>query len=469
MRKPYPKYKPTPIIWLSQVPEHWNIFRFKSLLKSETNGVWGDDPKGDENDILCLRVADFDRDFEVLSQENNTVRNVSPRDYENRKLMDGDLLIEKSGGGELLPIGRVGIYSWEEKRAVCSNFMARLKPQLRYTNTRFLFYLFKASYVFRLNLLAIKQTTGIQNLDTANFFNLKISVPPLPEQTQIAKFLDYKCALIDTAIQKKTRLIELLKEQKQAIINRAVTRGLNPDAPMKDSGIEWLGKIPEHWKVTKFRRIINKIEQGWSPFCEGREADVEEWGIMKVGCVNQIEFNPLENKALPKNLKPKEDYELHKGDLLMSRANTKELLGSISVVGDIRPKLMLCDKLYRIHTISDIDKEFLVFLLRALPSRRQIEEFATGASSSMQNISQAKILRLWLALPNTDEQIEIRNFIKNESKGIDVTISRIEQEIELIKEYKTALIAEAVTGKIDVREWKPKSKITNQVENVANL
>jgi type I restriction enzyme S subunit len=128
----------------------------------------------------------------------------------------------------------------------------------------------------------------------------------------------------------------------------------SPSLPMKDSGIDWLGKVPAHWDVKPVKSLIHSIEQGWSPQCEGYPADDGDWGVLKVGCVNGGRFDPDENKALPVNLEPIPSLGIAKGDILISRANTRELVGSAAVVEDNYPQLMLCDKLYRLKAILEV-------------------------------------------------------------------------------------------------------------------
>src|SRR5690606_26732513 len=143
-------------------------------------------------------------------------------------------------------------------------------------------------------------------------------------------------------------------------ITRAVTKGLDPTVPMKDSGVEWLGEIPAHWDAKRIRNVVEWIEQGWSPDCENREADDDEWGVLKAGCVNRGRFIEEEHKALPAHFKPPEDLEVHSGDLLMSRASgSRDLVGSVAVVPRCRPRLLLCDKVFRLHVAKDTHRPFL--------------------------------------------------------------------------------------------------------------
>jgi type I restriction enzyme S subunit len=218
----------------------------------------------------------------------------------------------------------------------------------------------------------------------------------------------------------------------------------------KDSGVEWLGEIPEHWKTKRVKHCLKLIEQGWSPSCENRIAEDDEWGVLKVGCVNGAEFNPDENKALPADLEPCQELEIKPGDVLMSRANTRELLGSTSVIKSVRPRLLLCDKLYRLKVnVSVVNSDYLVLSLGSTVARFQMERDATGASSSMQNIGQDTVQNLVLPLPDLVEQQAIASFLDRETAKIDALIAKKERLIELLQEKRTAIISHAVTKGLD--------------------
>lgn len=275
------------------------------------------------------------------------------------------------------------------------------------------------------------------------------------EQEKIAAFLDWKTGQIDALIGKKKELLEKLKEKRIAVTTQAVTQGLNPAAPMRDSGIPWLGQVPKHWEVKRLRFAVATLEQGWSPQCDNQPADDDCWGVMKVGCVNGNTFDPLENKALPPDLEAKEHYELKPRDIIISRANTKELLGSAAIVpADVRSKLLLCDKLYRVTTPADVYEEFLTYYLRTPTARYQYEREATGASNSMQNIGQDTIKNLVMTLPPFSEQEQICQTIRKAVLRLDKLMTATESAIDRLTEYRIALITAATTGKIDVRNVK---------------
>ncbi|SQC37031.1 putative restriction endonuclease S subunit [Klebsiella pneumoniae] len=233
--KAYPAYKDSGVEWIGQVPEHWQVKRLKHLISQCQNGVWGDDPLEDGSDTLCIRVADFDRDNNVVIYNPSTYRQITKEHQDSRLVSKGDILLEKSGGGAQTLVGANVRYLGEEP-AVCSNFVAVIKPSKK-AESAWLNYLMASMYALKINLRSIKQSTGIQNLDSEQYLDEGVAAPSLDEQATIATALDRETARIDALIEKKTRFIELLKEKRQALITHAVTKGLDPNVNMKDSGV----------------------------------------------------------------------------------------------------------------------------------------------------------------------------------------------------------------------------------------
>jgi len=253
----YPEYKDSGVEWLGEVPVHWATERLKLSTVSCQNGIWGNDPQGDENDVICIRVADFDRTHMRVKLDDPTYRNVTPSEFKSREVTLGNLLLEKSGGGEKQPVGFVALYD-DEAPAICANFIARIQlaPGM---NPSFWRYVHAAGYAIGLNIPSIKQTAGIQNLDQHSYLNEMAAYPPSMEQDYIAAFLDHETARIDALVEEQQRLIEILKEKRQAVISHAVTKGLDPDVPMRDSGVEWLGEVPAHWGVVPLGLLALQI------------------------------------------------------------------------------------------------------------------------------------------------------------------------------------------------------------------
>jgi type I restriction enzyme, S subunit len=293
---------------------------------------------------------------------------------------------------------------------------------------------------------------GMVHITRPELDQTPVPVPPLPAQRTIADFLDRKTAAIDALIEKKERLLALLAEKRAALIHRAVTKGLDSDVPMKDSGVPWIGEIPAHWEVKRLKFLLDGIEQGWSPECEQRLAEGGEWAVLKVGCVNHGVWRPEEHKALPASLEPRQRFEILVGDVLMSRANTSELVGSVArVSGPTGARLLLCDKLYRLSLTPNVDPDFLVYLLNSWVTRKQHEVASSGASASMQNISQPRAGNLVLAVPPAGEQRRLAASVAERLGRLATTRKALNRQLDKLHEYRQALITAAVTGQLDIQ------------------
>ena len=215
--------------------------------------------------------------------------------------------------------------------------------------------------------------------------------------------------------------------------------------------IELIDKIPGHWKVARLKTLMKKMDQGWSPQCFNYPADDDKWGVLKVGCVNGYQFSPNENKVLPPNLKPIQDLELKHKDILISRANTLELVGSAACALNPREKLMISDKIFRVlvHE-TEVIPEYFILLLQVKIARRQIESGANGASSSMQNIGRNVIRNLWMPIPPLKEQREILDFVTDFNEQQQQLVISIVRESHALRELKQIIIAQSVTGKIKI-------------------
>lgn len=259
-----------------------------------------------------------------------------------------------------------------------------------------------------------------------------ISIPSLKdEQRIIADYLDRETARIDTLIEEQQRLIEMLRERRTAVIAHATSQGAD----------------------VELRRVIAALRQGWSPNCESWPTDgVTEWGVLKVGCANTGRFDPAENKRLPDNETPRPELAVRKGELVMSRSNTKDLVGAVAVVDGEYPRLLLSDLTYGLSLSDDADPAFVAYALRSPGVRMQISAASKGMSHSMQKISQRDIRELRVRLPSLDEQRRVAVYLDEQAAKIDTLIVEAERFIELSRERRSALITAAVTGQLDVRE-----------------
>jgi len=429
--QPYDEYKASGIEWVGSIPLKWDTSRFKYRVTlvaekatNKTNPVGLENIKGWTGEFIS---SDAEFQGEGVTFRAGDILFGKLRPYLAKVFL-------ADGGGEA--VGDFLVFR-------PNNLVGRFLQYLMLTQ----------GYIS----IVDGSTYGAKmpRASWAFMADMKIPCPSSDEQIQIANFLDHETAKIDTLIDKQQQLIKLLKEKRQAVISHAVTKGLNPDAPMKDSGVEWLGEVPEHWRVTRLKYHTTLFEQGWSPQCDTRFAEGDEFGVLKVGCVNGGNFKSTENKALPVTFSPQIKYALKKNDLLISRANTKDLVGSAAVVDQNHDRLLLCDKLYRLRFDQFISPQFVSYYLSSPAVRQKIELGASGASHSMQNIGQGTIKELYVAVPPATEAAHILCRIGDSVALFDKALNKASQQILLLNERRTALISAAVTGKIDVRNWQP--------------
>lgn len=218
---PNVSFKPSGIDWISQIPSHWKDSKIKYHISRSAAGVWGNEAKNDENDIICFRIADFEYDKRCLGFEKLTTRNILPKELEGRLASFGDLLIEKSGGGDVTPVGRVVMFNYPEK-ATYTNFIHGITLKDNIDNRYMLFY-FNMLYSNKINLLFFNQTTGLQNLQVNDYLSQYIKLPPISEQKEIADYLDKKCGEIDSLKEKLKQKKEKFQELRKSLISEVVT------------------------------------------------------------------------------------------------------------------------------------------------------------------------------------------------------------------------------------------------------
>ena len=443
----YPSYKDSGVEWLGEVPGHWEVKPLKAVTTHNDDVL--DETTAPDTEIAYVDISSVDGVNGINAKESMLFSAAPSR--ARRRVKHGDVIVS-TVRTYLRAIARI---REPEDNLVVSTGFAVVRPRDALVPD-FLGNVLSASYFVE---QVIARSTGVSYpaINASELVAIPVTVPPKAEQTAIAAFLDRETGKIDELVAEQRRLMELLKEKRQAVISHAVTRGLHPAAPRKPSGIEWLGDVPAHWTVQKIKHLVRSLEQGWSPQCEGYPAETEaEWGVLKVGCVNGGTFNPSENKVLPPELEPIPALGIVSGDLLISRANTRELVGSAAVADRDYRNLMLCDKLYRLRFVSDrCSPAFTCRYLGSTAVRGQIELGATGASSSMVNIPQSAILELTIAAPPLKEQCEIVAALDRELAKFDTLTAEAQRAIDLLQERRTALISAAVTGQIDMRDVNP--------------
>jgi type I restriction enzyme S subunit len=434
----YADYKDSGVPWLGGIPVDWQVERFRHVFRES--------PEKIESEVVgpMLSVSGY--------------RGIEIKDYddENRRRLDEDLI-----GYRVVRPGQLVVNTmWLNYAGLgVSSHEGHVSPAYRSywierdVDRRYIHHLMRSAiYVQGYTRLLTGIRPNSLQISRDDLMDFPVILPPRADQAAIATFLDRETAKIDALVAEQERLIALLKEKRQAWISHAVTKGLNPNAPMKDSGIEWLGEIPAHWEVVHLRRLVARIEQGWSPECESREAEEGEWGVLKAGCVNRGVYRDEENKALPSSMEPISSLEVSAGDVLMSRASgNPDLVGSCAFIESSRPHLLLSDKIFRIHLRVTAEPRWFAYAMASSYVRVQIRNAISGADGLANNLPQSALRSFLVPLPPIAEQMAINLHIASISAQSASLIAEAQSAITLLQERRAALISAAVTGKIDVR------------------
>ena len=348
-------------------------------------------------------------------------------------------------------IGRKGSYgkiNWSPEACFASDTTFFIDSTRCNHDLRWLYWLLQT-----LELDKWTDEAAVPGLNREFVYSKIVAIPPHARQRAIADYLDRETARLDALVAAKERLLALLAEKRRAIVTRAVTRGLDPRVPTRDSGVPWLGEIPAHWGVKRLKFLLAGIDHGASPACFNVPASAGSVGVLRTGCVNGGVFREEENKALSHRSGGDFTTLVHAGDVLMSRASgSVNLIGSVALVErEPDARLLLSDKIFRLNVEPDlIDKRYLVYAAGIPSFRHQIMTVVSGAEGLANNITKSDVLDLWVVVPPLAEQRRIADDIERCTARMDRLRTMTRDTISLVIERRAALIAAAVTGRIDV-------------------
>ncbi|WP_051540862.1 restriction endonuclease subunit S [Ahrensia sp. 13_GOM-1096m] len=443
--RPYPAYKPSGVDWLGDIPEGWEAVPIKRIAKIENGAT----PKSGETafwDGLIPWVTPADLGKSPSPYLARGKRNISEKGFASC----GASLVPK--GSVILssraPIGALGV----SQCSLSTNQGCKSLIPLANLSTKYLYY-FLSTNSEALNMLGRGST--FLELSSSDLGAFKIGLPQLSEQTKIAAFLDHETAKIDGLIAKQQRLIALLEEKRQAVISHAVTQGLDKSAPLRPSGIDWLGDVPAHWEVKRLKYLISDLESGVSVNASDQSANKNEIAVLKTSCVYTRSFRADENKTVVPEEIRRVKCPVRKNAIIISRMNTPELVGASAVVLDDSPNVFLPDRLWQTVYFDDKlqSSAFLAYFMMHRGFRSEISLAAEGASSSMQNIAKGDYLFIPVTLPPLNEQLQVVDWLVKKVGIISDLERNTQSAVDLLKERRTALISAAVTGKIDLRDW----------------
>lgn len=415
--------------FLEALPAHWELRPAVSLARVLTSNIDKISVHGQVRVHLC-NYTDVYYSDEVTEGRDFMPSTATQEQARLFAVRAGDVAITKDSE----TADDIGISAYVPRSIpdlVYGYHLAIYRPHdIRYG--KFLKWMFDSSYAkayFETRTFGVTRVGLSQN--TLRYFRMPT---PCPEEAKaISDYLDVETAEFDAFINDQEELIRLLGERRKAGISQAV-------------GIASENRV-------EVGRLIESIDQGWSPECENRPAEEGDWGVLKVGCVNGGQFDARQNKALPSDQVPKPQLTVRRDDVLVSRGNTRELVGSAATVLTDHPTLMLSDLVYRIRTRRDaLSPAYLSLALSTAEARSQLEAKAKGTSSSMQKLSQKDIRTTLIPLPSLPIQEETVANVCRATAEIDAAIEQSRDAIALLRERRAAMISAAVTGKIDVRE-----------------
>ena len=420
----YPKYKSSGVSWFGDAPEHWPTIRYKNVFK-EKQSVSGD--------ALPSGSISFGR---VVFKSDKILHELTKASYQ--EVLAGEFLINPINLNYDLKSLRTGLS--DINTCVSPAYIVlRAKAESDKNYLKYQLHLFDVSHMKTLGA-GVRQTITFGDIGTCS-----TCLPPLAEQTAIAKFLDLETGKIDGLVAEQRRLMELLKEKRQAVISHAVTKGLNPHAPMKPSGIEWLGEVPEHWGIWKLTHAFGKIGSGTTPKTDNREyydEGTHPW--VNTGDLNDGDLIDCEKKITDKALTDHTTLRIYPaGSVLIAMYGAT--IGKLAILQFPASVNQACCVF---SGQLKIDYKFLFFWL--LGYRPQIISLASGGGQP--NVNQDILRGLRVACPELPEQTAIVEFLGTELAKFDTLTAEAQRAIDLLQERRAALISAAVTGQIDVRQ-----------------
>lgn len=450
--KKYDSYKDSGIEWIGEIPSHWDVKRLKNIgsLYSGLSGKSGSDFEKvpTENFKPFINFTNIANNKYIVGDNFGFVK-IDGNENQNQVKKNDLFFLMSSENQEDVGKSALLLNDYDELylNSFCKGFRLTINSDARFVN-----YLLTSSALSQLISLEGRGFTRI-NLRMEGVENLPIILPQsIEEQATIANYLDHKTSQIDHLIAKKEQFIQLLEEERVAVINQAVTKGLDPNVPMKDSGIDWLGEIPEHWEVKQVRYLLEEGKEGIKigPFGSSLKLDfMTDKGYKVYGQENVIknDFNKGAKYIDESKYKEMVNYTISSGDIVITMMGTAGL--AKVVPNDFEPGIMDSHLTrIRVNKSKFSNRLFELLINDSYLIKSQVKFLSKG--SIMGGLNSSIIKSFILPTPDIDEQVKILAFIEKSILYNQEIMNKTQQEIELLKEYKTALISEVVTGKVDV-------------------
>lgn len=441
--KPYPAYKDSGVPWLGQVPEHWEVIQVKRAYNIQLGKMLQNVPSSPE-DILVPYFKALHVQWSGVILKNLPTMWASPRDLNQYGVCIGDLLVCEGGEG-----GRCAIVNQVDSRAIIQNALHRVRPRGQSSNKFLQLTLRTIASTGWFEALNDKAT--IAHFTREKFAALQIALPPLPEQTAIVRFLDWAEGRIRRVIMARKRRVKLLEEYKQALIHQAVTGKIDvrtgqPYPVYKPSGVEWLGEVPAHWEVKPVKRHY-AIQLGKMLQTRPNSPDDIEVPYLKAQHIQWFSVRTSDAPRMWASPRDIQQFGITAGDLLVCEGGEG---GRCGIVKEIPDGFIIQNALHRVRPRDHCRNDYLQYVMSVIAATGWFE--ALNNKATIAHFTREKFGALCIPIPVPDEQTAIVEYLDAQTAKIDAAIAAARREIELLREYRERLIADVVTGKVDVRE-----------------
>ncbi|WEK08114.1 MAG: restriction endonuclease subunit S [Candidatus Pseudomonas colombiensis] len=437
----YPANKDSGIEWLGHVPEHWNITPLK--FSASCNDTVLPDSTDDDYEIEYVEISDVNETSGITRSTSFKFSEAPSR--ARRILQDGDVLIStvRTYLRAIAPVVA------PPANLIASTGFAVVRPRKGVLDGNFLGYLLRAEWWIS-EVIARSVGVSYPAINASDLISLSIPVPAWHEQTQIARFLDHETARIDALIEEQQRLIELLKEKRQAVISHAVTKGLDPTAPLKDSGVEWLGEVPAHWVVRKLKNLVS-VRGGSTP-----SKEVEHYWT---GDIPWVSPKDMKSERINDSIDHISESAIEDGGLNMVKSGAilivvrgMILIHSVPVaITDV--DVTINQDMKAMTPGTELSSDYLSLMLQGI--RDAVFQYIDSSAHGTRKLEWERFELIELPIPPHAEQLKVISFIEKQKRAIDDLAEQAASAITMIKERRSSLISAAVTGKIDVRGWQP--------------
>lgn len=430
----YPKYKSSGVEWLGDVPQGWEVRRLKNLVEEPLKYGANEAAELDDRTLpRFVRITDIGEDGRLRDE---TFKSLPTEVAEPYLLKEGDVLLARSGG----TVGKSFIYKKAWGTACFAGYLIRARLRDSNCKPMWLYYFCQTDEYWGYVVGSQIQAT-IQNVSAEKYANLFLPLPPREEQGEIASFLDRQTSMIDALVGEQRRLIELLQEKRQAVISRAVTKGLNPDTAQTPSGVEWLGDVPSHWEVGRIANVFREVA----------ESGVGDLPILSVSIHHGVSDKEFNDEEMDRKVTRSDDRSKYKrvvpGDLVYNMMRAWQGgFGTVTVEGMVSPAYVVA------RPKTSIATAYVEHLLRTPQAIEQMRRYSRGITDFRLRLYWDEFKNIQIPLPPEQEAVEICRSIKSMDNSFNELTAEAERAIELLQERRAALISAAVTGKIDVRD-----------------